>query len=317
MPRVCSWGGSRDSAGPHLSLAPRGRRSGEHPRRRDATSGMSAHYFWDDTAAAGPGGADRGDVRRDRAQLRPVRRAVLRHHRGRAGGPAGSAAGRAGPRRGGRPRRGHRAGGRGGRSAGAGGRDRRLPGMVGLLSAATRHLPQVRVAAGDATDPRLDGVSYDLVAASLVLFFLPDPVRALRRWAGLLEPGGRVGAATFRPWPSTGSRSRTSSTSTPSRRRGPAPPPCPRCTPRTRASRASSGPPGSPTCGPSGDLRDPLRRPRAVAGLVAGDGHARTVDAHPGGVARGDPHPGRPGPGGIGGAMDVSIRYTLGVAPSR
>ncbi|GAB3779509.1 class I SAM-dependent methyltransferase [Nocardioides ungokensis] len=77
------------------------------------------------------------------------------------------------------------------------------PGMVGLLSAATRHLPQVRVAAGDATDPRLDGVSYDLVAASLVLFFLPDPVRALRRWAGLLEPGGRVGAATFRPWPST------------------------------------------------------------------------------------------------------------------
>ncbi|MDQ6896838.1 MAG: methyltransferase domain-containing protein [Actinomycetota bacterium] len=37
----------------------------------------------------------------------------------------------------------------------------------------------------------------DLVASSLVLFFLPDPTTALRRWVELLRPGGRLGVATF------------------------------------------------------------------------------------------------------------------------
>ena len=77
------------------------------------------------------------------------------------------------------------------------------PGMVDLLSADTRHLPQVRVALGDATDPQLDAASYDVVASSLVLFSLPDPTEALRRWTRLLVPGGHLGAATFRPWPPT------------------------------------------------------------------------------------------------------------------
>jgi ubiquinone/menaquinone biosynthesis C-methylase UbiE len=77
------------------------------------------------------------------------------------------------------------------------------PGMVELLTAETGHLPQVRVAVGDATDPALEAASYDLVASSLVLFFLPDPVAALARWSRLLVPGGRLGAATFRPWPAT------------------------------------------------------------------------------------------------------------------
>ena len=77
------------------------------------------------------------------------------------------------------------------------------PGMVDLLTADTGHLSQVRVALGDATDPKLDAASYDVVASSLVLFFLPDPAEALGRWARLLVPGGRLGAATFRPWPQT------------------------------------------------------------------------------------------------------------------
>ena len=33
-----------------------------------------------------------------------------------------------------------------------------------------------------------------------MLFFLPDPAAAVRRWRGLLAPGGRLGFATFRPW---------------------------------------------------------------------------------------------------------------------
>ncbi len=37
----------------------------------------------------------------------------------------------------------------------------------------------------------------DLVASSLVLFFLTDPTTALRRWVELLRPGGRLGVATF------------------------------------------------------------------------------------------------------------------------
>jgi len=35
------------------------------------------------------------------------------------------------------------------------------------------------------------------VTASLVLFFLPDPVSALRAWRRLLRPAGRVGVSTF------------------------------------------------------------------------------------------------------------------------
>ena len=49
----------------------------------------------------------------------------------------------------------------------------------------------------DAGDPTLPAASYDLIASSLVLFFLPDPVAALARWVELLAPGGRIGLATF------------------------------------------------------------------------------------------------------------------------
>ncbi len=49
----------------------------------------------------------------------------------------------------------------------------------------------------DAADPALPPASYDLVASSLVLFFLPDPAAALARWVDLLGPGGRIGLATF------------------------------------------------------------------------------------------------------------------------
>jgi len=74
------------------------------------------------------------------------------------------------------------------------------PGMVEHLAADTASLPQVHVALGDATDPPSDGAPYDVVAASLVVFFLPDPLAGVRRWRELLREGGRLGMATFQPW---------------------------------------------------------------------------------------------------------------------
>ena len=53
----------------------------------------------------------------------------------------------------------------------------------------------------DAQEPVLpdDGhpADLDLIASSLVVFFLPDPLAALGRWLPLLRPGGRVGISTF------------------------------------------------------------------------------------------------------------------------
>jgi ubiquinone/menaquinone biosynthesis C-methylase UbiE len=71
------------------------------------------------------------------------------------------------------------------------------PRMVELTRRAVRELPQVSVRLGDAADPDLPPSSVEVIAASLVLFFLPDPAAALRAWATLLAPGGRLGVSTF------------------------------------------------------------------------------------------------------------------------
>jgi ubiquinone/menaquinone biosynthesis C-methylase UbiE len=74
------------------------------------------------------------------------------------------------------------------------------PGMVeqarGL--AASLGLDNVEASVGDARAPAVDG-GFDVVASSLVLFFLPDPAAALRSWLALLAPGGRLGVVTFGP----------------------------------------------------------------------------------------------------------------------
>ncbi len=49
----------------------------------------------------------------------------------------------------------------------------------------------------DAAAPGLPPESYDLVASSLVIFFLTDPAAALAAWADLLKPNGRLGISTF------------------------------------------------------------------------------------------------------------------------
>ncbi len=53
----------------------------------------------------------------------------------------------------------------------------------------------------DAADPPLPPESFDVVASSLVLFFLADPGAAVRAWRALLSPGGRLGISTFGPLP--------------------------------------------------------------------------------------------------------------------
>ncbi len=80
------------------------------------------------------------------------------------------------------------------------------PAMVRLTGeeAASRGLAQVRVGVADVSSPEecplVEAGAYDVVVSSLVLFFLPDPAAALRRWRPLLAGGGRLGFSTFRPW---------------------------------------------------------------------------------------------------------------------
>lgn len=56
---------------------------------------------------------------------------------------------------------------------------------------------QADLRVADAMAPGLPGETFDVVAASLVIFFLPDPTAALRAWHDLLVHGGRLGISTF------------------------------------------------------------------------------------------------------------------------
>jgi ubiquinone/menaquinone biosynthesis C-methylase UbiE len=76
------------------------------------------------------------------------------------------------------------------------------PRMVEVTAAdvAELGLSWVDVQVGDAMAPGLPPASYDVVSSSLVLFFLPDPLVALRAWREVLVDGGRVGVSTFGPY---------------------------------------------------------------------------------------------------------------------
>lgn len=63
---------------------------------------------------------------------------------------------------------------------------------------AEHSLRQVTVEVADAAGlTGLPRTSYDLIASSLVLFFLAEPATVLRGWIDLLRPGGRIGLTTF------------------------------------------------------------------------------------------------------------------------
>lgn len=75
------------------------------------------------------------------------------------------------------------------------------PGMLSAVRArvATLGLGNVETKVDDAQSPDLPPATFDVVTASLVLFFLPNPVDALAAWRRLAVPGGRVGVSTFGP----------------------------------------------------------------------------------------------------------------------
>ncbi|HSX79871.1 MAG TPA: methyltransferase domain-containing protein, partial [Candidatus Saccharimonadia bacterium] len=52
---------------------------------------------------------------------------------------------------------------------------------------------------GDAQTPALPDASVHVVVSASVIFFLPDPLEALRHWRRVLKPDGRVLFSTFGP----------------------------------------------------------------------------------------------------------------------
>lgn len=69
------------------------------------------------------------------------------------------------------------------------------PAMVERLAAAAP--PNVTASVGDAESPAFAPASFDAVLSGFVIFFLPDPARALRSYRALLRPGGTVALSTF------------------------------------------------------------------------------------------------------------------------
>ncbi len=72
-------------------------------------------------------------------------------------------------------------------------------GMVSRLCAdvAAAGLSQVECRVGDAEDPQVEPGSWDVLLASLVLFFLPNHQAAIRSYRRLLRPNGRLAFSWF------------------------------------------------------------------------------------------------------------------------
>jgi len=73
------------------------------------------------------------------------------------------------------------------------------PGMVERLAArlsSTDH-PAAMAVVGDAASPDVAPGSFDVALCGFALFFLPDPVAALRAWRQAVRPGGTVAVSTW------------------------------------------------------------------------------------------------------------------------
>jgi SAM-dependent methyltransferase len=66
------------------------------------------------------------------------------------------------------------------------------PEMIRRADAKAAGLPGVTFRVADAASPPLEPASYDVVLSRHVLWAMPDPASALRRWAALLVPSGRL-----------------------------------------------------------------------------------------------------------------------------
>jgi SAM-dependent methyltransferase len=67
-----------------------------------------------------------------------------------------------------------------------------------MAARAREAVPDAAVVEGDASQrlPFADG-EFDVVLSSFTVFFMPDPTAALREWARVLAPGGRIAMATW------------------------------------------------------------------------------------------------------------------------
>jgi SAM-dependent methyltransferase len=75
------------------------------------------------------------------------------------------------------------------------------PAMVADARAkAARHVVGASFGVGDVADPNLPVGAYDVVLSRHVVWALPDPEAALRRWLRLLRPGGRLVLVEGRWW---------------------------------------------------------------------------------------------------------------------
>ena len=66
------------------------------------------------------------------------------------------------------------------------------PRMVGLARRKAGGIAGVRFLEADASDPPLPDATYDVVLCRHVLWAMPDPAAALRRWLRLLTPTGAL-----------------------------------------------------------------------------------------------------------------------------
>lgn len=66
------------------------------------------------------------------------------------------------------------------------------PRMIRRARAKAEELSGVSFVEADASDPPLHTASYEVVLCRHVLWAMPDPLLALRRWIALLVPGGRL-----------------------------------------------------------------------------------------------------------------------------
>lgn len=73
------------------------------------------------------------------------------------------------------------------------------PAMLALAraTAVERGIANVEFVEGSAQAPDPSLAQFDGIASSLVLFFLPDPLEAVRAWLPLVRPEGAVGVTTF------------------------------------------------------------------------------------------------------------------------
>lgn len=73
------------------------------------------------------------------------------------------------------------------------------PGMIEHARHLALHagLGNVECEVDDAQSPTAVRGPFDTISSSLVLFFLADPLHALRNWFPLLKSGGRIGVTTF------------------------------------------------------------------------------------------------------------------------